>query len=210
MNIDKIIKDLAKKQSLFHSEADFQHALAWEIQARYPFATVRLEIHPGRIGRREYIDIWVKNKDKIYAIELKYKTRKIDIKHNGEEFHLLNQSAQDVGRYDFIKDIIRLERFVATHSNSIGYVVMLTNDYTYWSSTNRLSTVDAKFRIHEGKILKGKLKWAKGTSEGTMLGREKPLQLKSTYSLHWFDYRKLPEVGPSQFRFLALKIKPIK
>ena len=36
----------------------------------------------------------LKNKDKIYAIELKYKTRKIDIKYNGEEFHLRDQGAQ--------------------------------------------------------------------------------------------------------------------
>lgn len=204
--IEKIIKDLSKKQPVFHSEADFQHMLAWEIHTRYPSAIVRLEIHPGRIGKREYIDIWVKNKNKVYAIELKYKTRKIDIKYNGEEFHLLNQSAQDVGRYDFIKDITRLERFVANHPNSIGYAVMLTNDHTYWNSTNRLATVDAKFRIHEGKTLKGKLEWSKDTSKGTMRGREKPLQLKSAYPIHWFDYRKLSEVGPSQFRFLALKI----
>ena len=29
-----ILTDLAEKRSIFHSEADFQHALAWEMHRR--------------------------------------------------------------------------------------------------------------------------------------------------------------------------------
>jgi len=205
--IEKIMKDLADKRPLFHSEADFQHALAWEIHTRYPSATVRLEVRPGRIGKREYIDIWIKNEDKIYAIELKYKTRKIDVKYDAEKFHLLNQGAQDIGRYDFIKDIIRLEGFVDTYPKSIGYAIILTNDDGYWKAARRLATVDADFRIHEGRTLERKLKWSRDASKGTMKGREEPLGLKGVYSLRWLDYYKLPDAGPNQFRYLLLKIQ---
>lgn len=204
--IKEIIEDLAIKQPVFHSEADFQHTFAWEIHKRYPEAKVRLEVHPGRIGKREYIDIWVKLRNKIYAIELKYKTKKIEVRHDDEEFFLLNQSAQDVGRYDFIKDICRLERFVKNHSGAIGYAIMLTNDDNYWKVTTRTDTVDADFRIHEGKVLKGRLNW-NGASEGTMKGRNEALQLQEEYLLHWVNYSKLPEVGPNQFRYLLLTIK---
>lgn len=207
LQLERIIQELSRKQPVFHSEADFQHALAWEIQVRYPAATVRLEIHPGRIGKREYIDIWVKNKGKVYALELKYKTRKLDVKHNGEEFHLLNQSAQDVGRYDFIKDIVRLERFVSSRPNTVGYAIILTNDDGYWRATKRSATVDADFRIHEGRMLKGELKWGRDASKGTKKGREIPLRLKNKYYLQWCNYSKLSEVGPNQFRYLIVKIQ---
>lgn len=210
LQIEKIIKDLSSKQPIFHSEADFQHALAWEIHNCYPTATVRLEIHPGRIGKREYIDIWVKYNNKIYAIELKYKTRKIDINYNGEIFYLLNQSAQDVGRYDFIKDIARLERFTSAHPNAIGYAIILTNDSNYWKPSRRNDTVDSAFRIHEGRKLSGKLRWSRKASKGTKKSREKTLTLRSPYPLRWTDYSKLSGTGPNQFQYLILKIQPNK
>ena len=34
---------LAAKRPIFHSEADFQHALAWEVQLAHPNAGIRLE-----------------------------------------------------------------------------------------------------------------------------------------------------------------------
>ena len=46
MPINKIratLAKLAKKRPVFHSEADFQHALAWELQLDDPTAGIRLE-----------------------------------------------------------------------------------------------------------------------------------------------------------------------
>ena len=62
------------------------------------------------------MDIPVKDGDLTCAIKLKYKTKKLDTVFGGEEFHLRNHDVQDIGRYDFIKDIVRLERFVAPNS----------------------------------------------------------------------------------------------
>jgi len=112
LNIETVIQELQKQRPIFHSEADLQHALAWEIQRQHPLEAVRLEINLGLGGPKVYIDILVKDRDTTYAIELKYKTAKLDAVYKGEEFHLLNQGAQDIGRYDFVKDIVRLERFV--------------------------------------------------------------------------------------------------
>src|SRR5258707_5236584 len=151
--IENVIVELQKKRPIFHSEADFQHALAWEIHSYFPAAAVRLEIHPGRTGRREYIDIWVNHGGMTYALELKYKTRKIDVVYEGEEFHLLNHGAQDIGRYDFVKDVTRLEKFVVNHPESFGYALLLTNDVGYWQTTSNLGTADAHFRVHDGRML---------------------------------------------------------
>jgi hypothetical protein len=151
IHIESVIKELQKERPISHSEADFQHALAWEIHRRHPSAAVRLEINQGLVGQREYIDVLVKDGVTTHAIELKYKTRKLDIAYDGEQLHLRNHGAQDIGRYDFIKDIVRLERFVESHLGSVGYAILLTNDDGYWRETKRLGTADIMFRIHENR-----------------------------------------------------------
>ena len=200
LNITTIIDKLAKKRPIFHSEADIQHAFAWEIHEQYPLATVRLEVPSHREDKKEHIDIWIKYNDKIHAIELKYKTRKIDVTHLEETFYLLNHYAQDWGRYDFLKDIVRLESF-----NVIGYAIMLTNDDRYWQKGRR-ATIDTAFRIHEGRTIEGTLTWGENAAEGTTRGRTDPLQLRGIYSLQWRDYSNLQEAGPNQFRCLVLKV----
>src|SRR5580693_223840 len=60
MQIETIIQSLRKQRSIFHSEADFQHALAWELHLDNPSAHVRLEVgHKGCAGPTERIDIVV-------------------------------------------------------------------------------------------------------------------------------------------------------
>jgi hypothetical protein len=130
--IETIIKELQKERPVFHSEADFQHAVAWEIHRHHPTSAVRLEVDRGTAEQREHLDILVKDSDRTCAIELKYKTRKLDTVFGGERFHLRNHGAQDIGRYDFIKDIVRFERFVIGNANSVGYAIFLTNDDSYW------------------------------------------------------------------------------
>ena len=80
-----------------------------------------------------HVDIWVEQDDKALALELKYKTRALQTLVAEETFVLLNQSAQDVGRYDFVKDIGRVEAIVADRTwCATGYAVLLTNDPSYW------------------------------------------------------------------------------
>jgi len=165
-----------------------------------------LEINKGSTGQREYIDIWATEDGTNYAIELKYKTRKLDSVYDGEEFHLADHGAQDIGRYDFIKDIWRLERFVESHAKTIGYAILLTNDVGYWKATKRLMTADAGFRIHESRVLNGELRWSDGTGPGTMKGREKPLALRGSHSVTWADYADVRGTGPSRFRYVLLEV----
>jgi hypothetical protein len=206
MNIETIVKELQKERQLFHSEADFQHALAWEIHRHHPSAAVRLETNLG-LSQRALVDIWVKDGDTNYAIELKYKTSKLDVTCQGEEFHILNHGAQDIGRYDFIRDICRLESFVGTHPRTIGYALFLTNDENYWKRTKRLTTADAMFRLHDNCTLKGELRWSAATGKGTMNGRENPLNLRGSYVVQWSDYSELEGKGPRTFRYVLLQVE---
>ena len=48
----------------------------------------------------------------VIAMELKYKTQELNVKHLGseEDFELKPHDARDTGRYGFVRDIRRLER----------------------------------------------------------------------------------------------------
>ena len=124
------LEDLARERPVFHSEADFQHALAWHIHERTPGTQVRLEFNPFPCEKL-YLDIYLRD---AVAIELKYKTKKAELTHNNEAFSLKGQAAQDCGRYDFIQDVRRLERVVndSAAPARVGFAVFLTNDPLYW------------------------------------------------------------------------------
>ena len=87
-----VMDNLRFKRKRFHSEADFQFALAWEIQTLYPDAEVRLEYCP-REAPHMHIDIIVELNGKLFPIELKYKTLKIDCSFAGENYSLKSHGA---------------------------------------------------------------------------------------------------------------------
>lgn len=203
--IPRTLNELSKVRSVFHSEADFQLAFAWELQKLSPDLSIRLEYKPPQIEARIYLDVWASSKNASYAIELKYKTRGLRVE-GVETFDLLDHRAQDIGRYDFLKDIQRLEQIVAARPNTIGYAILLTNDSTYWSASKSRATVDASFRIHQGKAINGVLGWGQGASQGTMKSRENPVALRGEYVMDWKDYSVIDESTYGKFKYLLIKV----
>jgi len=206
IEITNVLKKLSKKRLVFHSEADFQHALAWIIHEKYSGFNIRLEKRIILKNKEVYFDIFAFNDNKAVVIEVKYKTEKFDTKVKNEEFNLKAQGAQDQGRYDFIKDISRLEEALKTGCGDAGFAIFLTNDEHYWkASTRYLDTADKAFRIHDGKTIKDKLSWKQGTSAGTMRGRAEPIILEGEYILNWKDYSNLEE-QKGKFRYLLVEV----
>ncbi len=211
IDLTRVLATLANKRQIFHSEADFQHALAWEIHDVYPRCSIRLELRLLHLDNPAYLDILAVSEDVTLAIELKYKTRRLLANVGEEAFYLSDQSAQDTGRYYFLKDIQRLEQFVDKHNRAIGYAIMLTNDSSYWKTSRDSQTVDANFRIHDGKVVTGELRWGVDASKGTMEGREKPITIRNTYTLLWQDYSELSlneilQGSYRSFRYLLVKV----
>ena len=191
---------LAAQRPVFHSEADFQHSLAWVLHERHPAAKVRLEYRPAKLTEKAYIDIWVEDDGAIYAIELKYKTRGLQATVGGEPFNLLDQSAQDQARYDFCRDIGRIETLAKAYPGLTGLAVFLTNDQSYWRASGRDANVDSAFRLHEDATLKGVLEWAAHASDGTKSGRTNAICLVGEYSVKWLPYSKFGDGRNAEFR----------
>lgn len=205
LDIPSLLSQLSSQRPIFHSEADFQHSLAWTIQQRHPEAGIRLETRPER-GIR--LDILVRLPDERVAIELKYLIARFDGTVNGEHFDLPNQAAHDISRHDYIKDIVRVERFVADGVADNGWAIALTNDGSYWRPGTKAKPVDAMFRLHEGRRLEGTLSWSPLAGAGTTKNRDVPLALTRTFSCSWQDYSTIPRASgrPVQFRYLAVEV----
>ena len=203
------IHELAKARPIFHSEADFQHALAWHLHASRVASSIRLEV-PFRRNEvsAEYLDLLTVIGDDKVAVELKYKTRRLSHVHSGEAFDIQNHGAQDLGRYDFLLDVQRIERFVREGRATSGLAVLLTNDQSYWSPATRPGTVDEMFRLNEGRVISGQLSWLSHASAGTTKGRTTPIALRGKYAASWQHYATVTSSAPgAEFRVLAWPIQ---
>lgn len=206
IDLQNLMQALATQRSVYHSEADFQHAFAWEVNRRLPTASVRLERPIRASGKLLHLDFLVRSEKTSMAVELKYKTRKFRFDLEEEEYRLANHSAADQGRYDFIKDICRLEEITSNFNGCEGWAIMLTNDSTYWKPPNTKATMDNAFRIHEGRLLSGSLEWTSNASEGTKKNRSSALHMTGQYVLRWLDYSAPSTESYGQFRFLAVHV----
>jgi hypothetical protein len=201
-DIKELLLGLAINRPVFHSEADFQYALAMEMSHRHPDSSVRLEYRPLP-EESVYVDIWTAST----AIELKYMTKRLDVVVNGERFLLRNQGAHDVVAYDVWKDVVRLERVVQETSAANGILVVLANDPLYWRPPSRPGAGYDAFRLHHGRVASGELGWGDRAGPGTRRGREVVHLLSGTYDVQWFPYSRVASDGPGEFRGFLLEIE---
>lgn len=205
VDLGTVLSALRHERPVFHSEADFQHALAWEIQRRTPQARVRLETRPAPGVR---LDLLVSSRDgsRLTALELKYLTRGWTGQVGDERFELKNQGAQDIRAYDVVKDIGRVEQDAALLPGCDGAVVVVANDPSYWTPpTHDRQTNAGAFRLYEGRRLAGELAWGPNTGPGTLRGREASIPLTGSYEFCWQDYSRLPGPG-GLFRLLVVEV----
>ena len=207
LDIHNLMQGLSYSRPIFHSEADFQHALAWHIHRVMPDSHVRLEYPIRYDDSTMYLDIWL-SKNRI-AVELKYPTQMLDLNRESERFLLVNHGAQPPRRYDFLKDVQRLERVVAEKSARGGYAVLLTNHPYYWENPTQgwRTAIDTDFRLHEGRTVSGRLEWSKRAGAGTTRGRQAPIDLFGSYNLRWRDYSRLGGSNNQLFRYLAVAVQ---
>lgn len=202
--LDDVLEVLAVRRPVFHSEADFQHALAWAIRETNADIPIRLEFRPFA-NDALYIDVWLANEPPI-AIELKYPARSADMTVGRERFLLKNHSAQDLTRYDFWKDVTRLERVTTAFPGTLGFAILLTNDRSYWLPSSRPITIDAAFRLHEGRTVSGDLSWMTHAGAGTTKNRERTLPVSGRYDLSWRTYSNVGTDRYSELRYLLVAV----
>jgi hypothetical protein len=189
----------------FCSEADFQHSLAWKLHEEIPNANIILE-YPWKNENNEnkmvYYDIYVEVNDQVHLIELKYRTKKIEIEKYGQKITLKDHSALDMGCCHFWLDVQRLEN--TKLKCDCNYCIMLTNDDLYLKGPKKGSvyenfslkngiTAGTEIKINDKDKKKVEKYWPKNATK---------IKLKNEYKCEWE-----PCMQNDEWKYLLLEIK---
>jgi hypothetical protein len=200
-SINQEMKKLVEKHLFFSSKEAFKNSLKHQLQEK--FRVIENKDFHGWV-----VDLWVEdpNSEQQYALYLMNKLAGLIIKQENQLIELKHHGAEDCGRYDFLKQVEKLEKITTGRDNIKGIAILLTNDHLYWSEPTRANTVDSYFRIHENRILTGELKWLEHASAGTTKDRENPIAIKGTYKLRWQHYSTVRNEKHGEFRYLAVHV----
>lgn len=204
--LNKIKEVMKDSKRAIVCERQLQLDLAWALKNLYgDEAKIYLEyaVKDQVAGNHSYYDIVIETNDEFIPIELKFKTKAVE----GCEYS--NQSAQDLGRFDFWFDVERIQNFGIKSGKNFkkGYAILVTNDPLYWRRNGmgclyeQFSTED-KRQLSAGDVLK----WRDGYKEATVgIKRSREITIKNTYELIWDDVTS--REGIAQFRTLILEVK---
>jgi len=224
------LKLLSQERPIFHSEDDFKFAFSntlqkvlgegCEIRLERP-VDIEMVCRDGVIKPvKAPIDVVLLYKNSMYPIELKYKTKALQIVYGEEEYNLAKQEARDKGRFSFRKDIYRLEYVVHANDNKKykevqGFFIVITNDEAYTKEASSF-TLDKNYSFHNGATLhKEDLGWNEEKLEAMGLVEKEDkkfyktdtvhetstgesfyqLDLKNEYTIKWEEYS---EVGANK------------
>jgi hypothetical protein len=189
--VTSAILNLSKRRPVFHSEADLQHAFAWEL-ASAEGVSIRLEVPISNVGE---VDLLVPTPATV--IEFKYKTAGKHIVISEENFALKQHGAQPLGRYDVLKDLWRVEK-----SNLGGFVLFITNDSSYWGPCRGNGS---SFSLHQGRAIHGRMAWENNSNKKSLgAKRVNPITISGSYVCEWKDYSR-----EGEFRYLLFSIKKL-
>lgn len=196
---------LDTNEELLFNERDFQMHLATFLRGTNHYDDVDVEYYVPLSELKEYIwnnelrmDVLVRKGKEFLPIELKYKTKTVRKKllrfgeSVAEEIEVMkNQGAQDLGMYDFWKDVRRIEivrkRFKAIIS---GLAVFVTNDQAYLKAGRNTSN-HIQFSMTEGTHGKEK-HWL--DKESTCCKTHPDFEVEKEYSIRW-EERKVEEIN---------------
>lgn len=206
---------LEGNEELLFNERDFQmHLATWLRKSANDYDDVDVEYYvpwqelENYIWRSELrLDIVVKKDGEYCPVELKYKTQKVERKISrfdellsDEVVVMKNQGAQDLGMYDFWKDIRRVElvrnRFKKVKN---GLAVFVTNDVSY-TKDSKSSSNHYLFGM-TGEVTRLKYKhW--GNPESTCAKTHPNFDVEQTYDIEWHS-RKTDNV---EFHYCIVSI----
>lgn len=190
---------LESNKELLFNERDFQINLAtWLRNSANQYDDVDVEYYVPKSEIENYIwdselrlDIVVKKDDNYCPVELKYKTKQVErkITRFDEELNdkvvvMKNQSAQDLGMYDFWKDVRRVE-LVCNRFERVkgGLAVFVTNDECYVKGSKESSN-SYLLNLTEGVHSKHKY-WA--NPESACAKTHPNFEVEKEYTIEWHN-----------------------
>lgn len=220
---EDVCRFLDENDKLLFNERDLQMNLAVYLKERGYYDRVEVEYYiPAEMlpdykkmdpkNDRLYLDIVVVKDGMYVPIELKYKTKEIGLEierfgelsteasHNTEKDVLKNQGAQNLGRYNFWKDVKRIELVKQKFDAVLGGVtVFVTNDALYLKQPAKRSS-NILFSMADGKHVMRK-HWRK--ADGKLAKKYPNFEVEKEYSIQWSKKDVAPNV---QLHYCTLTI----
>lgn len=237
--LSDIMSEFGKGGTIFQSEAQFQFELAWKLQEKIQ-CKANLEVltlvqekenssDKDNKKQKIYTDIVLEENGYSIAIELKYKTAELEA--DNPYAYLLNHGAADLGRYDYLWDVNRLEVLLNSMDKKTkhcdkGFAILLTNDKHYWEkkwepepTINKKITIDNQFKIgiqdptnKTGKLFGKVLEWRRNpdgqytTAIQNDKARSRVIELNHIYQYEWKEYCNLEIPNKNgEFRFVIIE-----
>ena len=236
-----IIRNLSEAKRIFNSEAQFQFELGWKIYEEFD-CEVKFEelsrIIPkdGKTrSKKDYTDLILEKGNLRIAIELKDKTATYE--DEGNNILLKNHGAVDLGRYDYMWDIHRVQVLTGREKEgevrmpcNKGYAVILTKEKSYWEGKDPTG-IDREFLIGENiKITRNEHQWwslnengnAKRATKDDLssypttvnknTSRTRPIEITEDHKCEWIDYCSLKKMVRKKeievpFKFMVVDVK---
>lgn len=207
---------LESNEELLFNERDFQmHLATWLRKSANDYDDVDVEYYVPKIELPNYVwdselrlDIVVKKDGEYCPVELKYKTKKVErqISRFDEILDdkvvvMKNQGAQDLGMYDFWKDVRRIElvrnRFAKVKG---GLAIFVTNDALY-TKASRPESNNYLLNMNEGKhsVIKH---WQNENSACAKMNSYKSFEVEKEYSINW-HHRNVDNIP---FHYCVVKV----
>ena len=191
---------LESNNELLFNERDFQmHLATWLRNSGNGYDDVDVEYYvpwqelDGYIWESELrLDIVVKKSGEYCPVELKYKTKKVErqIRRFDELLSdkvvvMKNQGAQDLGMYDFWKDVRRVE-LVRNRFDRVkgGLAVFVTNDASY-TKESKESSNNYLFNMNKNKAHSKRKHWA--NPESTCAKMHPNFEVEKEYVINWHE-----------------------
>ena len=191
---------LESNEELLFNERDFQmHLATWLRNSANCYDDVDVEYYVPRQELENYVwdselrlDIVVKKDDEYCPVELKYKTKKVERKISRFDEDLTddvvvmkNQGAQDLGMYDFWKDVRRVE-LVRNRFDRVknGLAVFVTNDDHYIRGSKPTSN-NYLLNMSGGKAHSRQKHWA--NPESTCAKTHPNFEVEKEYTIEWHN-----------------------
>jgi hypothetical protein len=200
--LNQINTALDERNSYFIREQDVQLYLASYFLQTGDYDNVFIEYHVPRElippylwndSNNIYIDIVLERNDRFYSIEIKFKTANQALPHLifGQiiNVYLGHYGAQNIGCYDFWKDLKRIEFFESTFEFvQRGLVLFISNDLSYQNEPRNPNVGYAPFSIHQGREVtpNALLNWNPGRNGNLAIANGRPgFIVNYNYTINW-------------------------
>ena len=165
---------------------------------------------------RTYIDLYFELGNEKYFIEFKYKLEEIGEvnRHNCCKTILKKQGAEYIGRHHVYEDIERMENIIKIQKvpkNVKAYVIMITNDESYWGKNQKEGQTTYNFPLANIKETTTTTKYGELTYKTSATKPPRTLHIEKSYKIEWSKFITLDKVKNEVFNVLQIDCStPIK